>query len=292
VESAQPELTTVKAAGGTRNFVVPFILVISLFFLWGMVHNLDSILIPHLKKACQLNKRQSTLVDTAVFLAYFVMAIPAGVALKKWGYKKSIVAGLLIAATGAFLFYPAANVRSYGLFLFALFVIGCGIAVLETAANPYVAVLGPQESSGIRLNLAASFNGLAAAVAPAVGTAFILSGIQHTKEQLSAMPVAEKVAYLNSEASSVKIPYMVLGVTLVVVGFLYLLFHFPEVKSENKTVKLSQFGRAFRHRHLSWAVFAQFVYVGAQVCITSFFVRMAQQGGGFDEKKAGYSRLV
>src|SRR5436190_10735511 len=134
-----------------------------------MVHNMDSILIPHLKKACQLKNLQSMLVDAAVFFAYFLMAIPAGIALKKWGYKKSIVAGLFVAAIGAFLFYPAANIRSYGLFLFALFVIGCGIAVLETAANPYMAVLGPQESSGIRLNLAASFNGLAAAVAPAVG---------------------------------------------------------------------------------------------------------------------------
>ena len=289
--SAQSELT-LKSTGKKRNFLIPVILVISLFFLWGMVHNLDSILIPHLKKACELQNWQSMLVDSSVFLAYFLMAIPAGIALKKWGYKKSIVAGLFVAAIGAFLFYPAANIRSYGLFLFALFVIGCGIAVLETAANPYMAVLGPQESSGIRLNLAASFNGLAAAVAPAIGTTFILSGINHTKEQLDSMPVAEKIAYLNSEAASVKIPYLVLGGTLVLVGLLYLIFHLPEVKSENKTVRLSQFRSALRHKHLSWAVFAQFLYVGAQVCITSFFVRMAQQGGGFDEKKAGYYLVV
>src|SRR5215207_8442410 len=290
--TSNSELTTVKTTGRTRNFLVPFILVTTLFFLWGMVHNLDSILIPHLKKACELNNRQSTLVDTAVFFAYFIMAIPAGIALKKWGYKKSIVGGLLVAAAGAFLFYPAANIRSFELFLFALFVIGCGIAVLETAANPYVAVLGPQETSSIRLNLAASFNGLAAMVAPAVGTAFIFSGIKHTPEQLNAMPIAEKLAYLNIEASAVKIPYIVLGATLVLVGLLYLLFHFPELKSENKNVKLSQFGKAFRHKHLSWAVIAQFVYVGAQVCITSFFVRMAEQGAGFDEKTAGYHLVI
>ena len=174
------ELTTVKTAGRTRTFLVPFILVTTLFFLWGMVHNLDSILIPHLKKACELNNRQSTLVDTAVFFAYFIMAIPAGIALKRWGYKKSIVGGLLVAAAGAFLFYPAANIRSFELFLFALFVIGCGIAVLETAANPYVAVLGPQETSSIRLNLAASFNGLAAMVAPAaysIASAFSVTSV-------------------------------------------------------------------------------------------------------------------
>jgi MFS transporter, FHS family, L-fucose permease len=271
-----------------KFFLVPFILITSLFFLWGMVHNLDSILIPHLKKACELNNRQSALVDTAVFFAYFIMAIPAGMFLKRWGYKTGIVFGLLIAAIGALLFVPAANARSYELFLLALFIIGCGIATLETAANPYSAVLGPPESSGVRMNLAASFNGLAAFVAPLVGTAFILSGVEHGKEELAAMPVAEKIAYLSSEASSVKLPYLIFAGVLVLVAILFMFFHFPEVKSESKTAKLSQFVKAFRHKHLTWAVIAQFAYVGAQVCVTSFFIRMAKQGGGLDEKTAGY----
>lgn len=271
-----------------RTFLIPFILVTALFFLWGMVHNLDSILIPHLKKACQLNNRQSTLVDTAVFFAYFIMAIPAGIFLKKWGYKNGIIAGLIVAAVGAFLFVPAANIRSFELFLFALFVIGCGIAVLETAANPYAAVLGPPETSSVRLNLAASFNGLAAFVAPVVGTLFILSGVEHSKEELNAMPVAQKLAYLNAEAASVKLPYITLGSGLLLVAVLFLFFHFPEVKADSKNVKLSQFGRVLRRRHLSWAVLAQLAYVGAQVCVTSFFIRMAMQGGGFNEKTAGY----
>src|SRR5215831_7607144 len=114
-----------------KFFLIPFILVVSLFFLWGMVHNLDSILIPHLKKACELNNRQSTLIDTSVFIAYFLMAIPAGIFLKRWGYKTGIIFGLTVAATGAFLFVPAANMRSFEFFLLALFVIGCGIATLE-----------------------------------------------------------------------------------------------------------------------------------------------------------------
>ena len=112
-----------------NKFLVPFILVTSLFFLWGMAHNLDSILIPHLKKACELNNRQSTLVDTSIFFAYFLMAIPAGMFLKKWGYKNGIITGLLVFALGAFLFVPAANTRSYEFFLLALFVIGCGLAI-------------------------------------------------------------------------------------------------------------------------------------------------------------------
>lgn len=276
-----------RSSMNKRNkFLVPFILVVSLFFLWGMVHNLDSILIPHLKKACELNNRQSTLIDTSVYLAYFLMAIPAGIVLKKWGYKWGIIGGLLVATIGALLFYPAADSRSYELFLVALFIIGCGIAVLETAANPYAAVLGPQETAGIRLNLAAAFNGSAAYVASLVGRYFILSNIEHTKEQLAAMPPAEKLAYLNYESSAVKGPYLVLAGGFLLVALLFSFFHFPEVKSETKKTRLSEFPKAFRHRHLSWAVFAQFVYVGAQVCITSFFIRAVQQVGSYDEDKA------
>lgn len=286
------ESTNVKSVAGgpvRRNkFLIPFILVTSLFFLWGMVHNLDSILIPHLKKACELNNRQSTLIDTSVFLAYFIMAIPAGVMLKKWGYKKGIIGGLSIAAFGALLFYPAADARSYELFLLALFIIGCGIAVLETAANPYAAALGPKESAGIRLNLAAAFNGSAAFVAAIIGRNFILSGVEYSKEELAVMSAAEKLAYLNYESSAVKVPYLVLAAAFVLVAILFSLFHFPEVKSESRSAKLSQFVKAFRHKHLSWAVLTQFAYVGAQVCITSFFIRMAQQGGGLDEKTAAW----
>ena len=278
----------VTTGTGKNKYLVPFILVTSLFFLWGMAHNLDSILIPHLKKACELNNRQSTLVDTSIFMAYFLMAIPAGMFLKKWGYKSGIITGLLIFAAGAFLFVPAANARSYELFLLGLFVIGCGLAMLETAANPYAAILGPLETSSTRLNLAASFNGLAAFIAPLIGTAFILSGVEFTTAELNNMQANERLAYLNAEAASVKMPYMILGVVLLAVAVLFYFFRFPEVKDEAKLVRPSEFMRAFRHKHLSWAVLAQFAYVGAQVCVTSFFIRMAKQGGGLDEKTAGY----
>ena len=286
---AQPtSIDTKFVKGGKNPFLIPFILVTSLFFLWGMAHNLDSILIPHLKKACELNNRQSTLVDTAVFFAYFIMAIPAGIFIKKWGYKSGIITGLLVFALGAFLFIPAANSRSYQLFLIALFVIGCGLAMLETAANPYAAILGPNESAGTRLNLAASFNGLAALIAPVIGTAFILSGVEHTKAELNSMAIAEKANYLNNEAAAVKLPYLLLGLVLVTVAVLFYFFKLPEVKDDSKTVRAREFFAAFRYKHLKWAVIAQFCYVGAQVCVTSFFIRMAKQGGGIDEKTAGY----
>lgn len=283
----QHEAPTEKGKG--NKYLLPFILITSLFFLWGMAHNLDSILIPHLKKACQLNNRQSTLIDTSVFFAYFIMAIPAGMIIKRFGYKNSIITGLLVFAAGAFLFVPAANTRTYELFLFALFVIGCGLTILETSANPYAAILGPPESSSKRLNLAASFNGLAAMVAPIVGSLFILSGKSFTPEQMAAMPEVEKSAYLMSEAASVKLPYIILGSVLVLVAIIFFFMHLPSMKPQHTEVEVKPgFFSVLKFSHLSWAVVAQFFYVGAQVCVTSFFIRMAEQGANMDEKTAGY----
>jgi MFS transporter, FHS family, L-fucose permease len=277
-----------SSASSKSKYLIPFILVAFLFFLWGMVHNLDGILIPHLKKACELTNTQSTLIDVAIFFAYFLMAIPAGMILKKWGYKNGIIAGLILAGIGAFLFVPAANTRTYELFLFALFVIGCGITILETAANPYAAILGEEKGASTRLNLAASINGLAVFIAPVIGAKFILSGVEHTKDEMLKMPIAEKLSYLNMESASVKVPYIIIASGFLLVAILFYLFKLPEVKDDNKTTKFSEFIKTFRHKHLSWAVFAQFAYVGAQVCVTSFFVRMAIKGGGIDEKTAGY----
>ncbi len=276
-----------------RAYLLPFSLVVGVFFLWGMAHSLDSILIPHLQKACQLNNLQSTLVDTSVFLAYFLMAIPAGILLKRLGYKFTIILGLLAFAGGAFLFVPAADARSYGLFLTALFIIGCGLTTLETAANPYAAVLGPPESATSRLNLAASFNGLAVFVAPIIGANMILSGKEYSKGQLAAMTEAARSTYLHHEAAAVKLPYIVLGGVLVAVAVLFFFSKLPEVKAaEAEPSTGGGFFGVLRHRHLTWAVVAQFFYVGAQVCVTSFFIRMAKQGAGVDEKTAGYYLAV
>ena len=273
-----------------KKYLVAFILVTTLFFLWGFAHNLDGILIPHLRKALQLSNRQSSLVDVAVFFAYFIMGIPAGIILKKWGYKTGIIVGLLIFALGVFMFIPAADSREYSLFLGGLFVLGCGLTILETAANPYATILGKPETSAARLNLAQSFNGLATFLAPIVGSIFILSGKEYTKEQLAAMPEIDKITYLSNEAASVKSPYFILGICLLLVTAAFYFVKFPEIKddSDEKKVSLGSFLKVFQHRHLSWAIVAQFFYVGAQVCVTSFFIRVAIKGGGIDEKTAGY----
>ena len=182
------------------SYLIPFILITSLFFMWGIANNLNGILIPHLRKALELSNMQSTFVDTAVYLAYFLMAIPAGIILKKFGYKKGIIMGLLIFAAGALLFLPAADNRAYSVFLLGLFILGCGLTLLETAANPYATRLGDTEGATARLNLAQSFNGLAVFVAPVIGTLFILSGKEHSKEEMLAMPEMDKIAYLTGEA--------------------------------------------------------------------------------------------
>lgn len=286
--SSQPNIS---AGSSNKRYLFPFILVVCLFFLWGFAHNLNGILIPHLKKACQLDNSQSALVDTSVFFAYFMMALPAGMILRKWGYKVSIIFGLITFSLGCFLFIPAADTRMYELFLLALFIIGCGLALLETAANPYASILGKPESATHRLNLAASFNGLAAMVAPILGARFILSGTTYSQIELQEMATPDRLAYLAGEASSVKIPYLVLGAVLLLVAIVFVFVKLPEIKeTPNATVRSSKgsFFRVLKHRHLAYSVLAQFFYVGAQVCVTSFFVRMAQQGAGVDEKTAGY----
>jgi MFS transporter, FHS family, L-fucose permease len=272
-----------------RNaYFIPFILITSLFFMWGIANNLNGILIPHLRKALQLSNMQSTFVDTAVYMAYFLMAIPAGQLLKKFGYKTGIIVGLMVFAAGALLFLPAANMRAYSVFLVGLFILGCGLTILETAANPYAARLGAPEGATARLNLAQSFNGLAVFVAPLLGTIFILSGKSFTNEQLLAMTDVDRIAYLSGEADSVKMPYLVLGGFLVLLALIFYWIDLPELEEKNETAASGGIFDTLKYAHVKWAVIAQFFYVGAQVCVTSFFIRMAMSGGGVDETTAGY----
>src|ERR1700761_1715286 len=194
-----------------KNNLFAVALITSLFFLWGISLNLNSILVPHLKKACQLTDLQSAFVDSAYYIAYFIVAIPAGLFMQKYGYKKGIILGLSLFAIGAFLFYPAANTRTYWFFLLALFIIASGCGMLETAANPYINNLGDPEHATFRINFAQSFNGLAATLAPFLGGIFILSGKDLTKAQQLAMSPELLNNYLQGESDAVKIPYIIIG---------------------------------------------------------------------------------
>lgn len=268
------------------NYLLPFILVTTLFFLWGIANNLNGILIPQLRKALLLSNMQSTFVDTAIYFAYFITALPAGWLLKHYGYKKGIITGLLIFSAGCFLFIPAALTRTYGLFLTGLFIIGCGLTMLETAANPYAAQLGDEETATSRLNLAQSFNGLAVFIAPLIGTFFILSGTSFSNEELTAMTETSRNTYLDQEAGSVILPYAFLGGFLLIIAIIFLLYKFPEFNQDKQEEK-GTIQQALQHKHTKWAILAQFFYVGAQVCVTSFFIRAAMSGGGADEITAG-----
>ncbi|HUS00867.1 MAG TPA: L-fucose:H+ symporter permease [Chitinophagaceae bacterium] len=264
-----------------------FILITSLFFLWGFAHNLDPILIPHLKKSFTLNITQSTLVDSAVFIAYFLMALPAGFIMKKFGYKTGIITGLLFFACGSFLFIPAANTQSYTFFLIALFVIACGLTILETAANPYASALGPHETSTQRLNLAQSFNGLAAALAPVIGYRVIMTK-GYSNEELAAMTEPARKLALASEASSVKMPYLILGAVLLLIAVIFAITKLPKIQHKEGREKSQNILHAFKHEHLTWAVIAQFFYVGAQVTVFSLFILYAPKAAGITDEKAAY----
>lgn len=268
-----------------QSTVFAFSLITSLFFLWGFAHNLDPILIPHLKRSFTLTTTQATLVDSAVFAAYFLMALPAGMLMKKSGYKSGIITGLLFFALGCFLFVPAANMQSYSFFLIALFVIACGLTILETAANPYATVLGDPATGTQRLNFAQSFNGLAAALAPVIGARIILTK-GATDEELKAMTAAARKLALAAEASTVKVPYIVLGCVLIGIALLFALTKLPPIKAASHGTASKNVFHAFRHRHLAWGVVAQFFYVGAQVSVFSLFLLYATRSSGISEVKA------
>lgn len=274
-----------------RRYVTPLILVTTLFFLWALGVNLNDILIPHLKKVFNLTDFRSSLIQTAFFGGYFLSAIPAGRLLEKIGYKRGIVVGLITCASGALLFIPAASVRVYGFFLLALFVMACGQGILEVAANPYVTLLGPAESSARRLNLAQSFNSVGAVVTPFIGSAFILSALEYSPEQLQAMSPAQIESYRAAVISTVKEPYLIIASIFLAVAVMISLAHLPEIgdrtRGPERDSTISELKGILRYRHLVKGVLAQFFYVGAQVGVASFIIRFAQHiSPGLPQKSA------
>lgn len=272
-------MTKSSAPIATPGYVLPLILVTSLFFLWALGVNLNDILIPHLKKAFRLTDFQSSLIQSAFFGGYFLAAFPAGRLMERLGYKKGILIGLVMCAAGAVLFIPAASIRVYELFLFALFLMACGQGFLEVAANPYVTILGSPETSERRLNIAQSFNAVGAFITPYIGKAFILSGVEYSALQISAMTSEQVQAYSAVEASRVKGPYLVITGIFLLVAVLIYFAKLPEIR-ETGSAEAPQASATLRgitaHKHLLKGVLAQFFYVGAQVGVTSFVIRFVQ----------------
>ncbi len=270
-----------------KTNLLPSILVTSLFFLWALTSNLIPTLIPHLKKACRLTDFQSAFIDSAYWIAYFIIAIPAGLVMKKFGYKKAIIIGLIIAAVGTFLFYPAAEQRTFTFFLAALFIVASGMTFLETAANPYMTILGDPETASQRLNFAQAFNGLGAFIAAFFLSKVILSGKEISDATLAKLSLSEANVLLTLEAKSVQLPYIVIGIVLLLVAVVFMLTRFPE-EQQKMEVDVHSAGpfNLFRHKHLLMGIVAQFFYVGAQVCISSFFIRYCKYAAGLAELEA------
>jgi len=262
-----------------RRYIVPLTMVTSLFFVWAIGVNLNDVLIQHLKKAFGLTDFQSSLIQLAFFGGYFLAALPAGWIMQRIGYKRGILMGLAVCATGTILFIPAASVRVYAFFLFALFVMACGQSVLEVAANPYVTTLGPVESSEQRLNLAQSFNATGAFLVALLGSKFILSGIEYTSAQQAAMSSTQLLNYRISEANMVKVPYLVITAIFLFIGVLIFLTKLPEIKEPADAASgdgNSKLSGTLAFPHLIKGVVAQFCYVGAQVGVASFIIRFSE----------------
>ncbi|MDN3639294.1 sugar MFS transporter [Simiduia curdlanivorans] len=255
-----------------KNYNVPLAALTILFFMWGFLTCLNDILIPHLKSVFSLSYTQAMLVQFCFFGAYFVVSMPAGHLVKKIGFKKGIVSGLIIAGIGCLMFYPAASLRYYPLFLGALFVLAAGITILQVSANPYVTALGPQATASSRLTMTQAFNSLGTTVAPYFGATLILSAAVLGAEQLAALSPAELDSHRAQEAAAVQLPYVGLALTLFALACIFAWFKLPAITPEETVVHGGDNDTIWHHPHLIMGAIAIFLYVGAEVAIGSLLV--------------------
>lgn len=269
-----------QAAFTDKKFIITLIFVTSLFMFWGIAITMADVLNKHFQGVLHLKKSQSAFVQFAVFGAYAVMGIPAGLFMKRFGYKNGVLLGLSLFALGAFLFYPAANESSFAFFGVALFIVGCGLSTLETVAHPFVASLGDQRTSDLRINFAQSFNAVGAILGPVIGAYFLLG----SQEKGSA------------DLTSVKHLYMALGSVIALVAILFSFVKVPPTTDPHivldeaaVNIDIAPDKKLFEHRHFVWAVISQFFNVAAQAGTWAFFINYAHEKMGFSDVKAGYS---
>lgn len=268
--------STAKAAPGDgKGYLFPLILVTSLFLLWGLAYGLLDVLNKHFQEALNVTKARSTLLQAAYFGAYFLIALPAGIFMNKYGYKKGILLGLLLYAAGAFLFYPSAQMMSFNFFLLAVFILASGLTCLETAANPYVTVLGKPETSEFRLNLSQCFNGVGSFIGPIIAANVFFN--ESSNEN-------------SNNLDSVKMVYIIIAIVVLFVAFLFWRTYLPEIKeSEMVSSKVQDTKPLFQHSHFVYGVVAQFFYVAAQVGIAALFINYCTEAKHeIDNARAAY----
>src|SRR5277367_3805176 len=269
----------------------PFVLVTSLFFLWGIPNNLNDVLIGQFMKSFTLSRFEAGLVQSAFYLGYFLLAMPAALLMRKKGYKAGMIVGLMLFGVGAFLFWPAALSMRYEFFLVALFVMAGGLAFLETASNPFITQIGDASSAERRLNLAQAFNPLGAISGVLIGTIFIFSGIELSPQSIAASKANHTYeAYLMSETLRVVSPYVALGIIAFVLAVVFFLKKFPQIGAESTATQESEgsFSDLLTKRHFLLAVATQFMYVGAQVGTWSYFIQYVQLYAHQTQKLAGF----
>jgi MFS transporter, FHS family, L-fucose permease len=262
---------TTVVDGNESSYRFSLIALTTLFFMWGFITCLNNILIPYLKGVFSLNYTQAMLVQFCFFGAYFIVSVPAGRLVTKVGYKKGIVVGLIIAGIGCGLFYPAAELRVYSIFLLALFVLASGITVLQVAANPYVTILGKAETASSRLTLTQAFNSMGTTIAPFFGALLIL-GVATSGADTSSMNAAEVAALHNTQAAAVQLPYLGLALAFIAIAVVFAKLNLPAVTSSDDEIERSDSESVWSQRHLVLGAVAIFVYVGAEVSIGSFLV--------------------
>ena len=273
-----------------KKIILPLALVFCLFFLWAISSNLLPTMIRQLMKTCELNAFEASFTETAYWLAYFICPIPIAMFMKRYSYKSGIVFGLVLAAVGGLLFFPAAMIKEYWAYLCIFFIIATGMCFLETAANPYVAALGDAESAPRRLNLAQSFNGLGAFVAAMFLSKLVLSGNTYTRETLPADFAGGWEGYIQMETDAMKLPYLILAGILIVIAIAFIIVKLPKIKEEeengsDKDRKLIDFS-VLKRRHLRWGVIAQFFYNGGQTAVNSLFLVYCCNYAGLSESTA------
>ncbi|WP_354585963.1 sugar MFS transporter [Hymenobacter sp. UYCo722] len=273
----------IATAAPARSYAGPMVLMTTLFFLFGAVTNFNDVLMPYLKDVCQLTDLQSSAVQSAFFGAYFLMSLPAGWVLKKLGYQRGIVVGLLVMAAGALLFIPAADSRAFALFLTALATLGAGITLLQVAANPYVSILGPARGAAARVSVVGVANNFGGALSPLVGGLVLFGGSVALKARLAALPLAERLA---EESQLVKGPYIGLAVFLVLLAALFFFLvklpdieGIPEEAAEEARPMAAGRTSALAFPHLVLGIAAIFVYVGVEVGLGSFLIRYGESQG-------------
>ncbi|QXT35490.1 L-fucose:H+ symporter permease [Sphingomonas sanguinis] len=282
--------------GGTvaRGYLPALVITVSLFFLWGMANNLNDILIAQFRKAFTLSDFGTSFVQQVFYLGYFLLAVPASMVMRRYGYKAAIVLGLTLYGTGALLFYPAAAASVYQLFLLGLFVIAAGLAFLETSANPLMGELGDPAGATRRLNWAQAANPLGAITGILIGRFFILSGIEHDERALATMDAAARTAFYKAEVQAIAPPYVAIAIVVLLFAVAAALVRFPtgapgRAEDEGRS---GRFVEVFRQPRLLGAVVAQFFYVGAQVGVWSYTIRYGQANVGLGERDGADALLL